>query len=354
MDIDNAFKILGLNSSSAIEEVESAYKELALEKHPDKGGDPAEMAELSEARDVLREYLSSKSLPAVIKQFDLAVQNMNELARNQRNVEKKIERITKDIRETATVQLRKWRQFAIILAGISAAAIFIGKDLPKELLVSFKREAIAFPLPAVAKPTKPEFGALLKETKEMEEKELESLVIQNENIKATNQRLDKNYRLIVNRYSQYRSEFQMVEEQNKWIKERNRLNMVVWYAVTFGIGICAGFIAWYFNRRIEHVEIEISDLDEDLTSKSTFYRLLNEILKESIEEKWTFVDFEECIYSWKPSRESWSTIFHAIGAKKFGHLLISKGQEIGLIETIAGSSESAFEEKYFIDHAEKT
>jgi len=344
MNIDTAFIILGLNSSSAIEEVESAYKELAVEKHPDRGGDHAVMAELSEARDVLREHLSSKNLPAVIKQFELAVHNMNELARNQRNVEKRIERITKDIREIATIRLRKWRQLAIVLAGISAAAMFIGKDLPKELLGSFQLEAKTSPSPAVARPTEPDFVAPLKETKEMNEEEFKSLALQNKEIKAKNQR----------RYIQYRSEVEKVEAWNKEIKERNRQYMLVWYAGTFGIGIYAGFIAWYFNRRIERVEIEISDLDEDLTSKSTFYCLLNEILKVSIQEKWTFVDLEECMHSWKPSRESWSTIFHAIGAKKFAHLLISKGQEIGLIETIAGSSESAFEEKYFIDHTEKT
>jgi len=49
----NLYSVLGINRNADISEIRSAYKQLAKEHHPDKGGDPEKFKELSEAHEVL-------------------------------------------------------------------------------------------------------------------------------------------------------------------------------------------------------------------------------------------------------------------------------------------------------------
>ena len=49
----NLYSVLGVNKNAEFGEIRSAYKTLAKEHHPDKGGDPEKFKELSEAHEVL-------------------------------------------------------------------------------------------------------------------------------------------------------------------------------------------------------------------------------------------------------------------------------------------------------------
>lgn len=49
----NLYSVLGVNKQADISEIRTAYKQLAKEHHPDKGGDPEKFKELSEAHEVL-------------------------------------------------------------------------------------------------------------------------------------------------------------------------------------------------------------------------------------------------------------------------------------------------------------
>jgi len=49
----NLYSVLGLNRQADTQEIRTAYKQLAKEHHPDKGGDPEKFKELSEAHEVL-------------------------------------------------------------------------------------------------------------------------------------------------------------------------------------------------------------------------------------------------------------------------------------------------------------
>ncbi|CAJ1351478.1 unnamed protein product [Effrenium voratum] len=50
---DSCYGILGVDPSASSSEIRQAYRKLALAKHPDRGGDPAEFARLSKAYEVL-------------------------------------------------------------------------------------------------------------------------------------------------------------------------------------------------------------------------------------------------------------------------------------------------------------
>lgn len=53
--------VLGLSSRPAPSEVDTAYRRLAAERHPDCGGSDAQMAELNAARDAARKALQGAS-----------------------------------------------------------------------------------------------------------------------------------------------------------------------------------------------------------------------------------------------------------------------------------------------------
>jgi DnaJ domain len=45
------FQVLGVRAGASADEIDSAYRRLAMEHHPDRGGDPAQMARINAARD---------------------------------------------------------------------------------------------------------------------------------------------------------------------------------------------------------------------------------------------------------------------------------------------------------------
>jgi len=62
-DVDgenNSYKVLGLKEGATIAEVKKAHRKLALQNHPDKGGDAAKFTEIQEAYETLQKVLRAK------------------------------------------------------------------------------------------------------------------------------------------------------------------------------------------------------------------------------------------------------------------------------------------------------
>lgn len=51
--MNNYYKVLGLDKNATIDQIRAAYKKLAREHHPDKGGDKNEFLKVQEAYDTL-------------------------------------------------------------------------------------------------------------------------------------------------------------------------------------------------------------------------------------------------------------------------------------------------------------
>lgn len=57
----NLYSVLGVNRNAQVGEIRSAYKKLAMEHHPDKGGDPEKFKELSQAHEILSDDSKRKN-----------------------------------------------------------------------------------------------------------------------------------------------------------------------------------------------------------------------------------------------------------------------------------------------------
>ncbi len=56
--IEEARKRLGLGKTATLDEVKEAYRRVAREAHPDRGGDAKAMAEINRAYDTVIQYIS--------------------------------------------------------------------------------------------------------------------------------------------------------------------------------------------------------------------------------------------------------------------------------------------------------
>ncbi len=51
--MNNLYEILGVNTSASADDIKKSYRKLAMEHHPDRGGDEDTFKEISEAYSVL-------------------------------------------------------------------------------------------------------------------------------------------------------------------------------------------------------------------------------------------------------------------------------------------------------------
>lgn len=51
MEAEQWFQVLGVSSRASRDEIDTAYRRLAMEHHPDRGGDSSQMARINTARD---------------------------------------------------------------------------------------------------------------------------------------------------------------------------------------------------------------------------------------------------------------------------------------------------------------
>ena len=71
----NLYKVLGLEKSASADDIKRAYKKLAVQNHPDKGGDEKKFQEISNAYDVLSD-------PKKKQEYDNGGSNENRFNRN--------------------------------------------------------------------------------------------------------------------------------------------------------------------------------------------------------------------------------------------------------------------------------
>ena len=129
MDPQDAFRFLGLDRTATPQAVDEKYRELAKELHPDHGGTDESIAQLGAARSVA---MSSLNYWGSLVSALAAIRSGQEQQRMHAERVAKAEE-TLRIRSSAT-PLRQRRKAGGIVAAVSAAALFLGNQLPPEVL----------------------------------------------------------------------------------------------------------------------------------------------------------------------------------------------------------------------------
>jgi len=68
--MDDYYTILGIDNSSSQDEIKSAYRKLALNSHPDRGGDPKKFSQITEAYNTLKDQAKRSQYDFTFKQSD--------------------------------------------------------------------------------------------------------------------------------------------------------------------------------------------------------------------------------------------------------------------------------------------
>lgn len=145
MNINEAFEILGLDDEASWEEIDTEYKRLRSSMHSDReGGNDKAMAELNVARDKLKRYVNeSHTVVPVSAIKDIVLSTNTEIIERQEAKDYSNERFSK-VLDITTSRIQERKQFSAVVGGISAAAIFLGKDVfEKVMSTSTAAEAFA-------------------------------------------------------------------------------------------------------------------------------------------------------------------------------------------------------------------
>lgn len=120
MEREQAYDVLGIDESVSVQEIEERFRELANEKHPDKGGSVGEIMELIEARNkVLDETASNMLVP---------YQPSKALAPRDPEHEQKKEQSQKTVNRVIrkqTSKYKRYKQVSKLLGGIIGFLTFI-------------------------------------------------------------------------------------------------------------------------------------------------------------------------------------------------------------------------------------
>jgi hypothetical protein len=342
MNYIEAVKILGLNEDFTQEDVKKAYKLKVPQNHHDKAsGNNTAMSELNEARDFLL-----KNDLIVVEKLEIAIRDMNQIALQHKTIDKKVDKFEKSALKSATSKLERYKRIAILLAGLSTAAIFLGKDIPKDILLGFQRSEI--PSPAVV--TKPIENDLIKKykvsdaTKSKDKKDIDlSSDFSSQEIVEI-EKFDKENK----KYIEYVLQVSRIAELNREIKQNNQNKTFYWYIFTFGLGIYSAFGAWFLNQKIHRIEENLSEINDDLLIKSNYFTILLDLFRGELPLEWSFQQLEDAISENGYKLRKLERIVHVIGTKKIAQLLILKGQEGQFISVVDGNKDNNYLEKYSV------
>ena len=125
MEIEEAYKILGLSNEANEDEVNSAYKELIKKHHPDKTGESEFSYSLNEARDTIVSYLASKNSRAVALIVTTALSKYREADKREAEIKNELDQIINELSKRPKSRIERLRNYLIVGTFIAAIIAFI-------------------------------------------------------------------------------------------------------------------------------------------------------------------------------------------------------------------------------------
>lgn len=328
MEIHTAIEILELNNVYTIDDVKRKHKELATKFHPDKeGGSNEKMTLLNQAKELLLEK------EKISKNYSLAVIDVKKELIQQKNTEKKVEKIEKEIFNYVIKRKRNQRNFAFILLAISSALIFLGKDIPKEILLTNLTKPNV-----VQKPIENDqilkFKSLNIDT--------QKLILENKSSEIVNLNFTDIDMIKIRKYLDDNDNYKSYLAELDYYESKEKESLNFWYFLTFGLGIYSGIFGWFLNLKIIENETKLNELNDDLTFRTSYISILREIFNNKIPDSWTITDLINNI--------AYCRISYSLNLKiepdKFARLIILKGQEQLFLNVKEGNSANNYQDEY--------
>lgn len=284
MKPETALDILGIEGETTPEEIDGRFRTLANEHHPDRGGTDQSMAELNEARAVALRSLISSDVMVPVKALPTAIAQYVAHEKQRHLVDVRVVKAQEEVRLRSTNKLRRYRHISGILAAVSTAVFFFGKEFPFEILAGVVPIEVQGEFSEMAQP----YAAELAATK---------------------------------RY---------------------------WTLMCFNVAIVGAFVAWFLSARIERVENKLRDFEERTGTKTLLYQVLKELLGKKIHLSWTLEEMADDISKWGIHSKTYGHAARTIGPLRFAQLLIDRAQQTDLVTVTEGFDKDSLVEYYTV------
>ncbi len=329
MDVEIAQKILGVSLNATASEITDAFRQRAKTAHSDRGGSDATMSELLEARRTLLGAFSEStelvSINAVREVVKLVTGEVRETALLDSRVN-----VTKSIIHTKSVnRLKQYRATAAIFAAIFAASMFLGKEIPVDVMMGLDTTS-------------------LENVSATAQRAISRLEAED---KAARQDLRKNSALIKKNAAEIKLEKDTLEQTNFQIAQIKRAQTNYannWKFASIFVAMCAGFFAWFTNALINRAEMKLSELDEHTASKTFIFQLLREIFLGKIPELWTLSELMAGVERWSGEHGRFNMIVHDVGAFHFSQYLLGRAKQLEMIKVIEDISANEYVERFAV------
>jgi phospholipid N-methyltransferase len=132
MEPDEAFTVLGLPINASAAEIQERFRKLALERHPDRGGDHGDMAQLNNARDVALNFATRDKSLTVREVMDVLTGVSSQNLKHQRRKDH-VEHIRRSVIDRNIAPMQRARQAAIVFGGVAGVAAFLSTQLSQNV-----------------------------------------------------------------------------------------------------------------------------------------------------------------------------------------------------------------------------
>ncbi len=337
MNYQEAVAFFELPKQYVEEDIYASYRRLASEHHPDKGGDPEMMKKVNEAKRLLEEDKCNTNL-MTLKQFERALRVIEDDKVQRKQNEKKADKLEEDARSQLTGRLNAIKNIAYVATAISVGALFLGKEMPKEIFTMLTPNLVE--KPAVVE--KPLLTVKVEKALNIKKYELGGSTDKNNTIDEATQELVNKYEHEAEKYDEYAYRLNVYQAQ----QERISLYKKVWYFFIFYLAASTGCLGWLYNNKSKRVETELDEFMSSLTIKSRYAHALKEALNGVLPKSWTLQQLESSLHENESSNSLLAKFNYYLGTKKLAQLLIAKGMEQSFLNVTHGNVENHFEEIY--------
>lgn len=325
MNIEEAYKILGLDLGAGEEEINSQYKKLAKVHHPDAGGKNSKMSEINSAKDKALDYAKNKDI------FALTIMQVKDIIISDRKSQEKREQFKSEAQVFYNKLERKKGTYKSVkqistITGILLAII----TLIYANVLPFYKQMI-------------EQDSLLSTPNSQQQ-------IQKDSLKLLTSDSLKSLSVAIQQKGQ--EEFKLRKQIQKEEFDSLAKNVLI----SIVLITCIFLFISYLETKMKE---EIEDFKNDLENKRTVAKLLFNILLSNGKQKEIKIDrnfseyfFREAVGNWIEANRfgnynsklkgiylsetgyTISKIAKQIGEKEFSQLVLLKAQEKELIEEL--------------------